>query len=98
MSRSALLLALLPIVSGCNLLCLDGQLLAELPVDPGVGDLALQSPAFEYTGPVSYDRVFQLAREERLSLVLETSIAETLRIEMPLVLYSYQPWSQPYCS
>lgn len=113
MSRSALLLALLPIVSGCNLLGLDGRcglgrvslvvresgpVLAELPVDPGVGDLALQSPAFEYTGPVSYDRVFQLAREERLSLVLETSIAETPRIELPLVLYAYHPWSQPYCS
>jgi hypothetical protein len=76
----------------------SGQVLAVLPVAPGTGDLALQSPSFEYAGPVSFDRVIELAREERLALVLETSIPQTPRIELPLELYLYQPWSQAYCS
>jgi hypothetical protein len=77
----------------------SGRLLAPLPVMVGTDDIALQDPGpLEYAGPVAFDQVFQLTREERTALLLETTLPETPRLELPLLLYADKPWSQPYCS
>ncbi|NNG17926.1 MAG: hypothetical protein HKM89_15730, partial [Gemmatimonadales bacterium] len=75
-----------------------GELLMRLPISPGFGDIALHGSAEPYAGEVPFDRFFDLARSERISLVLETTLPDVLRLDLPFTLYRYKPWSQPFCS
>ena len=72
--------------------------LMTLPATPGVDDIALQGSAVPYTGVVPFDRFFDLARDERISLVLGTALPGQARLEFVLTLFEYKPWGQPYCS
>lgn len=72
--------------------------LLTLPVETGGGNEALQGSLGPYEGPTAFATLFDLVRENRVALELQTDVLGREFLRQTLIMVDFDDWSRPHCS
>lgn len=85
-------------VTGARLLGPAGETLFVLPVAPGAGDEVLRSLPEPIADAASFSALKRSFRSGKVVLVLQTDLAGTPELRVPLPVYYDLDWSRASCS
>ncbi|HEX2092970.1 MAG TPA: hypothetical protein VHG28_11230 [Longimicrobiaceae bacterium] len=85
-------------VTRARLVAANGDVLFELSVAPGLGDETLRTLDEPIPDPAAFDALKRRFKAGEVSLVLETDLAGSERLRVPLPLLRAGDWDRAHCS